>query len=402
MHRVVVTGFGVITPFGYGIESCKEAIFSGNHNFREVKRFNTENSFAKLGAEAPQEVQPTYRNFGKYCVDEALDMAGLKKEKDCDVLERTWVAVGNLGDGMILQDFYQQYYGSSEESESVKVTYQVRDEPVTIHDRNPVQHAEHVAEYIGSSAPRVAFTNACIASSNAIAYGCNQIRKGRCQTVLAGGLNVLHPLVYYNFDSSRAMAEDVVRPFSSKRSGLLIGDGAGMLVLESLEHARARGAEPLVEIIGCGISSDGFHVTQPHPSGNGLVRAMRSALKQAGCKPADIDYINAHGTGTPLNDKSETKGVLQVFGDYADQVPISSTKSMTGHMLEATGVVEMIISIMSLMEQRIPPTANLLNRDPELPLDYVFEGARNAKLKRIMTNSAAFGGNNCSIILQSL
>ncbi len=403
MERVVVTGLGVISPFGYGVERCKQSIFSGRHAFKDITRFSTEHSCAKRGAEAPPEVQPSYRSYAEYCTDEALRMAGLDRNEHREMLEQAWVAVGNLGDGMMLQDFYEQYVQASDaDMQQLEQAFPVGKEDIPIHDRNPFQLAEHVAEQIGSNAPRVAFTNACIASANAIAYAFNQIRKGRCELAVAGGINVLHPLVYYNFDSSRAMADDVVRPFSSKRSGLLIGDGAGMLVLESLAHAQARGAVPLVEIAGCGLSSDGYHVTQPEPNGSGMARAMRSALRQAGCGPQEIDYVNAHGTGTPLNDKSETKGLLQVFGDYAYKLPISSTKSMTGHMLEATGAVEMVISIMSMLEQRIPPTANMLERDEELPLDYVFDGPRSMPLHRIMSNSAAFGGNNCSIIVQGI
>lgn len=401
-NRVVVTGFGVITPFGYGVQPCRDGVFGGTHRFRPISRFGTDGCYATRGAEAPEEVQPTYRSFAVYCVDQAMKMAGLSRLKHRGILEQAWVAVGNLGDGGILKEFYEQIYGLPEQAEIKETHFPIRDELIPIHDRNPFQHAEIVAHHIGSKAPRVAFTNACIASANAIAYGFNQIRKGRCELAIVGGINVLHPLVYYNFDSSRAMADEVVRPFSKDRTGLLIGDGAAMLVLESHRHAEARKAKPLVEIVGCGLSADGYHVTQPEPEGRGLARAMERALKQAGLKPEQIDYVNAHGTGAPLNDKSETKALRQVFGEHAGRIPISSTKSTTGHMLEATGAVEAVISMISLLDQQIPPTANALERDEELTLDYVFDGPRRAKLQRVMTNSAGFGGNNCTIIVQSV
>jgi len=400
-NRVAVTGFGVITPFGYGVQPCEDGVFGGKHGFRPITRFSTDGCFATRGAEAPEDVQPTYRSFAIHCVDEALRMAGLSRLEHRAILEQAWVAIGNLGDGGMLRPFYEQLYRpSSEQAELTETHFQLEEELVPIHDRNPFQHAEIVAKHIGSKAPRIAFTNACIASANAIAYGYNQIRKGRCELAIVGGINVLHPLVYYNFDSSRAMADEVVRPFSKDRTGLLIGDGAAVLVLESLRHAESRNAKPLVEIVGCGLSADGYHVTQPEPEGRGLARAMERALKQAGLQPEQIDYVNAHGTGTPLNDKSETKALRQVFGEYAAKLPVSSTKSTTGHMLEATGAVEAVISMLSLIGQRIPPTANALARDDELDLDYVFDGPRTAKVRRVMSNSAAFGGNNCSIIFQ--
>lgn len=401
-NRVVATGFGVITPFGYGVQACKDAVFGGRHRFNPIKRFDTAGCYATHGAEAPEEVQPTYRSFAIYCVDKAMKMAGLSRVEHRIMLEQAWVAIGNLGDGGMLKEFYGQIYGTSEQAGEQETHYPIGEEIIPIHDRNPFQHAEIVAQHIGSNAPRVAFTNACIASANAIAYGFNQIRKGRCELAIVGGINVLHPLVYYNFDSSRAMADGVVRPFSKDRTGLLIGDGAAMLVLESLRHAEARGAKPLAEIVGCGLSADGYHVTQPEPEGRGMARAMERALKQAGLNPDQIDYVNAHGTGTPLNDKSETKGLRQVFGEHAARLPISSTKSTTGHMLEATGAVEAVISMLSLLDQRVPPTANALERDEELTLDYVFDGPRQANLRTVMTNSAAFGGNNCSIIVRAI
>jgi len=409
--RVVVTGFGVITPFGCGAEAIKENAFQGIHGFKPISSFDTSTAVAKRGGEAP--VSPrSYRAFARYCTEQALAMAGLDVQRDAQLLRQAAVAVGNLGEGAILREFYAQFQpvpemspadsaGAAAAAEARRTAFATADgETLPIHDANPFAHAEAIAEHIGSEGPQLAFTNACIASANAIGYGFDQIRKGRTDCALVGGLNVLHPQVFFNFDSSRAMADDVVRPFSQGRTGLLIGDGAAILVLESLESAQRRGATVLAEMLGWGISSDGFHVSQPEPNGNGLARSMRMALRKAGCAIEEIDYINAHGTGTPLNDRSETKAYKQVFGDYANNVPISSTKSMTGHMLEATGGVEAVISILALLEQTIPPTANYAGPEEELDLDYVVEGARRKPLRTVMSNSSAFGGNNCTLLFR--
>ncbi|GIQ68872.1 beta-ketoacyl-[acyl-carrier-protein] synthase family protein [Xylanibacillus composti] len=388
---VVITGYGVVTPFGRGTACFASTIFAGKHRFREIQGFDVTATYAKRGAEASVP-DKSYRTFALQCTDDALQMAGfdLQSLSDQERLHRAVVAVGNLGDGMHSREFYQTCLMRNQPGKPAPDNM----------ERNPFVQADLVAKHIGSEARRLAFTNACVASANAIGYGFDMIRNGRTELVLAGGINVLHPLVYYNFDSSRAMAEDVVRPFSKGRSGLLIGDGAAMLVLESWEHAKARGADPIAELCGWGISADGYHITRPDPSGSGLARAMRMAMKQACCPVEEVDYINAHGTGTPLNDIAETRAMKQVFGDQAARIPVSSTKSSTGHMLEATGAVEAVISLYAMEHGIIPPTANYLGPDEELDLDYVTEGPRRKMLHTVLSNSCAFGGNNCSLLFR--
>lgn len=394
-RSVVVTGFGVVTPFGRGAGPIRSYIFEGRHGFKEITSFSTELSYAKRGGESNEAIR-TFRAFSEYCMDEALGMAGLCRKNDRDILEKAVVAVGNVGEGGRLQQFYSACYGKK--TKGMDADELNAEDRAFIHERHPFQAAEHAAAYIGSHASRIAFSNACVASANAIGYGFDQIRKGRADCAVVGGIQILNPFVFYNFDSSRAMSDDVVRPFSKNRNGLLISDGAAFLILESQKQACLRQAKPIAELLGWGISSDGFHVSQPEPQGSGLARAMRSALHKAGLSPESIDYINAHGTGTPLNDRSETRAIKQVFGADACRIPVSSTKSTTGHMLEATGAVEAVISIIALMDQRIPPTANYGEADPELDLDYVTEGPRSARLHLVMSNSSAFGGNNCSLI----
>ncbi|PWW06541.1 3-oxoacyl-[acyl-carrier-protein] synthase II [Paenibacillus cellulosilyticus] len=406
-NRVVVTGYGVITPFGYGDSFIRSHVFEGRHAFSPVRSFDTRGTCAKWGAEAPIK-ERSYRAFNQYCLEQALSMSGLDPAVDRELLEDAVVAVGNLGEGNVLLPYYAQFQ-TDEAAASANREISGRDhefqtvhasEPLSIHDSIPSVHADEIAARIGSSGSCVAFTNACVASANAIGYGFDQIRNGRTNCAFVGGIHVLYPKNFYQFDSSRAMADHTVRPFSKGRTGLLIGDGAAILVLENLDCALRRGAKPLAEIVGWGVSSDGFHVTQPEPEGRGLACAMETALRKAGLAPRDIDYVNAHGTGTPLNDRCETKAYKRVFGDYAGQVPISSTKSTTGHMLEATGAVEAIISVISLLDQRIPPTANYEEQEEGMDLDYVTEGARKLPLRTVMSNSSAFGGNNCSLIVQ--
>jgi len=400
--RVVCSGFGVITPHGEGVTAVRENVFKGHHGFSPITRFDTTNSYAKNGGEAPLSTC-TYRNFTQLCVDNALKMSGLDRDRDAEYLRRSAVAVGNLGEGQAFFPWYNQFFNPNCEAippEFATTVFQDKKNCIDIHDRNPFAHANAVARMIGAQTNPVAFTNACVASANAIGYGYDQIRLGRNQCAFVGGVNVLHPLVFYNFDSSRAMATDVVRPFSRGRSGLLIGDGAAILILESLDSCLKRKAEPIAEILGWGLSSDGYHVSQPTPDGRGLAQAMDNAMRKAHCKPSDINYINAHGTGTPLNDASETLALKRSLGEVAAEIPVSSTKSTTGHMLEATGSVEAVFCLLALLDQKIPPTANYLGIDGELDLDYVTEGSREAPLDIVMSNSCAFGGNNCSIIFQ--
>ncbi|MFD2670782.1 beta-ketoacyl-[acyl-carrier-protein] synthase family protein [Marinicrinis sediminis] len=400
-NRVVVTGYGVITPFGPGTARFAETLYQGKHAFKDITSIDTTNSYAKRGGET--DMQPrTYRDFAAYCTDAALEMAGLDRERHASLLRGAVVAVGNLGDGAELEAFYREQTQPEQQSQAELARDGQEGGRLAVLERNPFSHADDIGERIGSQMPKVSFTNACIASANAIGYAYDQLKKGRASCALAGGLNVLHPLVFYNFDSSRAMADDVVRPFSQGRTGLLIGDGAAMLVLETMESALKRGARPIAELVGWGISSDGHHVTQPDPTGNGLARSMRMALNRAGISPEEVDYINAHGTGTPLNDRGETKAMKQVFGSHMADIPVSSTKSMTGHMLEATGAVEAVISLEALQRNLIPPTANYLGAEEGLDLDYVVEGARSKELHTVMSNSSAFGGNNCTLIFRKL
>lgn len=398
-QRVVISGYGVISPFGKGESVLKEHIFKAQPGFYNVTSFDALLDFTKR-LDQVQLHERNYQHFVHYCTNKALSASKLNFNTDKNFLSEAIVAVGNVGDSKDFHSFYKQYHDKEFTNCTIKQVSFDDNKSTSIFDRDPFTHADAVAKQIGSSQPAIAFTNACVASLNAIGYGYDQVRFGRAPCAVVGGVNVLHPYAFGHFDSTRALANDVVRPFSKGRTGLLLSDGAAMLVLETLESCVQRGAKPLAEIIGWGACADGYEIIKPCAEGKGMARTMQMALRKANCKAEDIDYINAHGTGTPLNDISETRAIKRVFGKAAKSTPISSTKSMTGHMLEAAGAVEAVTSIIALNENKIPPTVNYLEPDKELDLDYVTEGTRDSNLNIVMTNSAAFGGNNCSMILK--
>ena len=231
--------------------------------------------------------------------------------------------------------------------------------------------------------------------------GCRLIHSGKADVVVCGGAYVVDQEFFAKFDSGRACARDGrVRPFDRARSGLLLGDGAGVVVLESARHAAARGATPLVSITGWGLAADAYHVVRPHPEGEGLARAISMALRRAGLAPEAIGYVNAHGTGTPANDPAETAALRRALGAHATTVPISSTKGSTGHMLEASGVVELIITLLALREGTLPPTVGLVEPDPRCDLDYIPGAARTANPRRALTVNAGFGGLNSALVVE--
>lgn len=260
---------------------------------------------------------------------------------------------------------------------------------------------------LGAKAVNYALISACASGADSIGEAANIIRRGDAEIALAGGTEAaITPICMAGFSAAKALTtrnDDPAgssRPFDRDRDGFVMGEGAGLLVLESEEHATERGARILAELAGYGATSDAFHITQPDENGEGAARAMRKALRQAGLRPDDIDYLNAHGTSTPMNDKLETVAVKKVFGEYAYSLPISSTKSVTGHLLGAAGAVEAVACIMAMQHGIIPPTANYTTPDPECDLDYVPNTARSASMEAVMSNSLGFGGHNASLIFR--
>ncbi|WUH00319.1 beta-ketoacyl-[acyl-carrier-protein] synthase family protein [Streptomyces violaceus] len=269
-------------------------------------------------------------------------------------------------------------------------------------DAVPARLAEVLAGHLGLTGPRLTFTNACVASAAAIIHACRLISSGRIDVAVCAGGYLVEEETFGKFDSGRALSRDgMVRPFSADRSGLLLGDGVAAVVLESAQHARRRGARPLASVPGWGAATDAHHIAQPHPEGAGLAQATRQALRLAGDPDgAALGYVNAHGTGTRYNDGAETRGLRAALAERAGSIPVSSTKSTTGHLLEAAGIVEFVITMLALTDGVLPPTAGFTRPDPECDLDYVPNRPRRADPRRALTINAAFGGANTALVLE--
>jgi 3-oxoacyl-[acyl-carrier-protein] synthase II len=272
-----------------------------------------------------------------------------------------------------------------------------RHAPTLIANYTPQKPVMDAQEAFGIGAPCQIIANACASGTNAIGHAFNCVRSGRYQRVLTGGYDAISELVFVGFDSLQAATPECCRPFDRERSGLVLGEGAALLALENFESAQSRGAMILAEVVGYGISTDNFHLTQPDPSGSGPRAAMQMALDSAGIAPADIDYINAHGTATPFNDASEGKAIAELFNG----VPVSSTKGMMGHSLGAAGTIEAIFSLLALRHQLLPPNINFRQGDAGLDLNIVANEAKAAAIWTVLSNSFGFGGTNASVILRS-
>jgi 3-oxoacyl-[acyl-carrier-protein] synthase II len=264
-----------------------------------------------------------------------------------------------------------------------------------------------ISIHLGAKGPNISVATACAAGAHAIGDACNTILRGQADAMITGGVeSVITPTCIAGFNSMKALStrngdpQKASRPFDRDRDGFVVGEGAGMLILESLEHALERGAPILAEMAGYGQSGDGYHMTSPSPDGDGMIRCMQAALDSAGITCDTIGYINAHGTSTPLNDLYETRAIKKVFGDFAPKVPISSTKSMTGHLLGGAGGIETSFTVMAVKNGIIPPTINLDNAGDECDLDYVPKVARKADITYAMSNSFGFGGTNASLVVK--
>jgi len=386
MSRVVITGIGMMVPGGFGEAAARSTVLAGVHQFRPVTRFDTTPFRGKAAAESA--FGGSLLELGLRLTQEALDSAGLAD------LSGGSLVLGIQGD----YNGLQQYWRARMTGEHGHPSQQT----VPVVEFLPAYHLQTIAERYGMSpdGKRLCLNNACIASSNALGVGYELIRQGKAGTVLCGGYSLVTEEMFAKFDSGRAFAQDGrVRAFSANRSGMLLGDGGAMLVLEELEHARRRGALIRAELLGWGLSCDAYHVCQPHPDGAGMALAIERALRSAGLQPDQLDYIHAHGTGTPLNDRSETAAIKQALGDAAYRTPISSTKSVTGHILEGTGALETALSVLAMKEGVLPPTVGYEGQDASCDLDYVPNEPRRARLRKVVNLNASFGGNNTALVL---
>ncbi len=411
-RRVVVTGLGAITPLGNDVASTWEAMVAGRSGVRRIESFDPVNVPSKVAGEVRgfdassvmdrKEVRRNdrYVHFAWGATVEALRDAGLANPfADETLADRTGVIIGSGIGGIntMIRDIIEAHDLGIDRIGPFLVTSMI-----------PDMAAGFVAIQSGARGPNYATVSACSSSNHAIGDSLNLIRRGDADLMIAGGAEAgIGEIPVGAFSAMRALStkrndepERASRPFDADRDGFVMADGAGILVLEALEHAQARGAVIHAELVGYAATDDASHITLPAPGGRGAAASMRGALADAGLRLEEIDYINAHGTSTGPNDRSETAAIKSVFGERAYAVPVSSTKSMTGHMLGAGGGVEAIASILAIEHGCLPPTINYENPDPDCDLDYVPNAARSAPVGTAMSNSFGFGGHNATLIFR--
>lgn len=419
-RRVVVTGMGYVTPLGADLETVWRRLLNGESGIGYITLFDASNFPTKISAEVrdwdlsdvgenPEDwkFQGRHTHFAVGAAKKAMWDAGLK-EGDVDPT-RFGVYTGS-GEGQ--QDFHsftQMMVAALEDGDLdiVKFTKKGLEilHPVAELEQEPNMPAGHLAGLFNAQGPNINCLTACAASSQAVGEAVEIIRRGESDVMLSGGTHtMIHPFGVTGFNLLTALStqndppEKASRPFDRKRDGFVLGEGAGMVVLEELEHAKRRGAHIYGEIVGYGSTADAFRITDTHPEGRGAISCMEMALKDAGLDPQQIDYINAHGTSTSVNDKVETLAIKKVFADRAYQVPVSSTKSMMGHLIAAAGATELVICLLAIRDNVIPPTINYEEPDPECDLDYVPNEAREQPCNVVLSNSFGFGGQNITLI----
>ena len=402
MHRVVVTGLGAITPVGIGYRNFWASILEERCGFSEVESFNTERYKLRVGCEVKgfdasehvkhQDVAEMGRTsqMAIGAAREALEDAGLTEES-AYAAERCGVCVGTTsGEPLVIEALDDCLVEDRLAESDPNFAY--------IYPCHVI--SAHVAREFSFNGFNQVIPTACAAGNYALAQAMDVLQAGRADMMLAGGADAFSRITYTGFYRLGAISPDVCRPFDRNRQGMVPGEGAAMLVLETLESAQQRGAHIYAEIVGYGLSCDAHHMTGPHPDGDGAARAMRMALKSSGINREDVDYICAHGTGTKASDLAETRAVKQVFNGFSGKIPVSSIKSMLGHTMGAASAIEAVACALALEHGRIPPTANWQTQDPDCDLDYVTTGARDQPVDVVMNNANAFGGNNASVILK--
>lgn len=403
-RKVVITGYGVISPLGHTAQATWEAIKAGKSGVAPITLFDTERFGVKIAAEVkdfdPAQHIPhkeirrrdRYQQFITVAAAEALAHSGLAVTDENR--SRIAIYVGSAVGGVTT--FHQQVELLRDTDDPRRVT------PFGIPMLMVDGGADMVSIDIGATGPTYTMASACATGADCIGHAFDMIRLGRIDAALAGaGEAPIIPIGIAAFDRIGALSRlGVSRPFSKDRDGLVFSEGAGVLVLEELESAKRRGATIYAELLGYGANSDAFHITAPHPEATGAIQALKMAMQDAQVNPEDIDYINAHGTATQLNDSMETRAVKSVFGEQAYNIPMSSTKSMTGHGMGMTAAIEAVFSVQAIVDNVAPPTTNLVEPDPECDLDYVPNEARQFSIDCVMCNSFGFGGHNASLIFK--
>lgn len=411
LKRVVVTGLGALTPLGNNVPDYWNGLLNGVSGADRITRFDAGKFKTQFACEVKnfdplqffdrKEVRKydLYAQFGMVSADEAVTDAGLDLEKlDLEKIGVIWAS----GIGGILT--FQE-----EVTDFARGDGTPRFNPFFIPKMIADITAGHISIKYGFRGPNFATVSACASSANAIVDAFNYIQLGKAEIFIAGGsesavnapgvggFNAMHAISTRNDDPKTAS-----RPFDKDRDGFVIGEGAGALVIENMDHALARGAKIYAEIVGTGLTGDAYHMTGPHPDGDGARRAMATAIKEAGLQLSDIDHINTHGTSTPLGDVAESKAITSLFGEHASKININSTKSMTGHLLGATGAIEAIAAILATKNDIVPPTINHFTDDPEIDssLNFTFNKAVKRTVNAALSNTFGFGGHNATIIVK--
>jgi 3-oxoacyl-[acyl-carrier-protein] synthase II len=408
MSRVVVTGMGLVTSLGNDLVSSWDALVQGKSGIAEVTAYDTSKHRVHFGGEIKNFDPSLYMDRKEIRRSDPYEQLAIATSKQAlahaklnitpDFADEVGVYIGSgIGGLDALHDQFRTLFEKGPD----------RISPFFINMMIIDGAPGIVSIMTGAKGPNWAAVSACATSGNTVGEAWETIRRGDAKVMIAGGSEkAITPISMAAFDNMKALSrhnenyQEASRPFDAQRDGFVMGEGSAMLILEDLDFAIARGANILGEMVGYASTGDASHVTAPAPGGEGLVRAMRRALQKAGLRPDQVDYINAHGTSTEFNDSTETQAIKTTFGDYAQRVAISSTKSMTGHTLGAAGAVEAVISIQSILNGIIPPTINLHHPDPECDLDYVPNEARHATVNVVMSNSMGFGGHNTSLIFK--
>ena len=417
LKRVVVTGLGAVTPLGNTVPELWDSVVNGKSGAGPITHFDTTNFKTKFACEVKnfdasefidrKEVRKMdlCSQYAIVAADEAIADAKIEVEKEN--LDKIGVIFG-IGIGGI-KTFEEEVLGYAKTKDTIGPKFNPFFIPKMISDIGP----GHVSIKYGFRGPNFTTTSACASSTNAIVDAFNYIRLGKANIIVTGGAEAaITEAGVGGFSSMHAIStrndspETASRPFSASRDGFVIGEGGACLILEEYEHAKARGAKIYAELAGCGLSADAYHITAPHPEGLGAMLVMNNALEDAEMKPEDIDYINVHGTSTPLGDIAETKAIKKVFGESAYKLNISSSKSMTGHLLGATGALEALICVLSIKNDIVTPTINFTegDEDPEIDykLNFTFNKAQKREVRAALSNTFGFGGHNASVIFKKL
>lgn len=421
-RRVVVTGIGMVTPMGADVQTVWKRLLNGESGIGYTSLFDASSFPTKISAEVrdwdltdvgenPEDwkYQGRHTHFAVGAAKKAVADSGL----DVNRIDPTRFGV-YTGSGEGQQDFnrFTQMMVAALTDNGLDIAKFIKTGLEILHptielEQEPNMPAGHLASLFNAQGPNVNCLTACAASSQAVGEAVEIIRRGEADLMLSGGTHtMIHPFGVTGFNLLTALStydgppHKASRPFDRNRDGFVLGEGAGMVVLEELEHAKARGAQIYGEISGYGSTADAFRITDTHPEGRGAISCIRMALADAGLNPEDIHYINAHGTSTSVNDKVETLAIKQTFGELAYKVPVSSTKSMMGHLIAAAGATELIICLLAIRDNVLPPTTNYETPDPDCDLDYVPNVARQARCDTALTNSFGFGGQNITLIAQ--